>query len=162
MPGGRSRPVRSSICSPATQPHDDLIGVQLLGTDSPRVRDLAKWRPPKLQESSLAVLQYTSGSTGSPKGVMLNHRNLIANSELILEAFEPKPATCGMSWLPTYHDMGLVGGVLMPLYMGKTNVLTSPMTFLAATGPLAAGNLEVRGHDQRRAQLCVSALRRQD
>lgn len=112
------------------QPHGDLIGVQLLGTDNPRVRELAKWRPPKLLDSSLAVLQYTSGSTGSPKGVMLNHANLIANSELILQAFEPKSNTCGMSWLPTYHDMGLVGGVLMPLYLGKTNVLMSPMTFL--------------------------------
>lgn len=111
-------------------PHDDLIGVQLLGTDSPKARDLAKWRPPKLLDTSLAVLQYTSGSTGSPKGVMLNHSNLIANSELILHAFQPTAHTCGMSWLPTYHDMGLVGGVLMPMYMGKPNVLTSPMTFL--------------------------------
>ena len=112
------------------QPHSDLIGVQLLGTDDPRVQQLGRWRPPRLHDSSLAVLQYTSGSTGSPKGVMLNHANLIANSELILRAFEPRFHTCGMSWLPTYHDMGLIGGVLMPMYLGKTNVLTSPMTFL--------------------------------
>ncbi|MFK8112811.1 MAG: aminotransferase class I/II-fold pyridoxal phosphate-dependent enzyme [Rubripirellula sp.] len=110
--------------------HDDLIGVQLLGTDDPACRDASKWRDQKRRSSSLAVLQYTSGSTGSPKGVMLNHSNLIANSELILHGFEPKGQICGMSWLPTYHDMGLVGGIVMPLYMGKCCVLTSPMTFL--------------------------------
>lgn len=110
--------------------HDDLIGVQLLGTDDPACRDASKWRDQKRRSSSLAVLQYTSGSTGSPKGVMLNHANLIANSELILHAFEPQGKICGMSWLPTYHDMGLVGGIIMPLYMGKCCVLTSPMTFL--------------------------------
>ena len=112
------------------QPHDDLIGVQLLATDTPALRDVSKWRRPKLQDSSLAVLQYTSGSTGSPKGVMLNHANLIANSELIREGFQPAPDLVGMSWLPTYHDMGLVGGILMPLYIGRVDVLTSPMTFL--------------------------------
>lgn len=112
------------------QPHDDLIGVQLVGTDSPEMRDLSKWRRPKLQDTSLAVLQYTSGSTGSPKGVMLNHANLIANSELIREGFQPAAGTVCMSWLPTYHDMGLVGGILMPLYIGRVDVLTSPMTFL--------------------------------
>jgi acyl-CoA synthetase (AMP-forming)/AMP-acid ligase II len=110
--------------------HDDLIGVQLLGTDDPACRDLSKWRDQKRRSNSLAVLQYTSGSTGSPKGVMLNHANLIANSELILHAFQPQGEICGMSWLPTYHDMGLVGGIVMPLYMGKCCVLTSPMTFL--------------------------------
>ncbi|MGI9473176.1 MAG: AMP-binding protein, partial [Rubripirellula sp.] len=112
------------------QKHDDLIGVQLIGTDHPSTRDASSWRAPKLKADSLAVLQYTSGSTGSPKGVMLNHANLIANSELILHGFEPTGDICGMSWLPTYHDMGLVGGVLMPLYIGSKNVLTSPMTFL--------------------------------
>jgi 8-amino-7-oxononanoate synthase/acyl carrier protein len=110
--------------------HDDLIGVQLLATDSLTHRDLAKWRRPKITGDSLAVLQYTSGSTGSPKGVMLSHRNLVANSQLIHQGFEPQPDTVGCSWLPTYHDMGLVGGVMMPLYIGCVDVLTSPMTFL--------------------------------
>lgn len=112
------------------QSHDDLIGLQLVGTDGPECRDLDAWRQPKRTENSLALLQYTSGSTGSPKGVVLSQGNLIANSELILQAFQPGRDTIGMSWLPTYHDMGLVGGVLMPMYIGKKNVLTSPMTFL--------------------------------
>ncbi len=62
------------------QRHDDLIGVQLLGTDSPSCRDASKWRRPKQRSESLALLQYTSGSTGSPKGVMLSHANLIAKA----------------------------------------------------------------------------------
>ena len=85
-------------------PHDDLIGVQLLGTDNQACRNVSRWRRPKLHSDSLAVLQYTSGSTGSPKGVMLDHANLVANSELILQGFEPTGQVCGMSWLPTYHD----------------------------------------------------------
>ncbi len=144
------------------QQHDDLIGVQLLGTDDPHCRDAASWRRPKLRSDSLAVLQYTSGSTGSPKGVMLNHANLIANSELILHAFQPSRDVVGMSWLPTYHDMGLVGGVLMPMYLGKPDVLTSPMTFLQRPAQVAAGDLEIQSHDQRWSELRVSTLRRQD
>ncbi|MDB4676712.1 aminotransferase class I/II-fold pyridoxal phosphate-dependent enzyme [bacterium] len=144
------------------RPHDDLIGVQLLGTDNPGMRDLDKWRPPKLQDSSLAVLQYTSGSTGSPKGVMLNHANLIANSELIREAFQPASNTVGMTWLPTYHDMGLVGGVLMPLYMGRTNVQTSPMTFLQRPlrwlQAITRYGVTVSGGPNFAYQLCVDKI----
>ena len=110
--------------------HEDLTGVQLLGTDHPSVRDRSHWRAPHLRPESLGVLQYTSGSTGSPKGVMLTHANLVSNSEIIWKAFEPCQQTVGMSWLPTYHDMGLVGGILMPMFMGRPNVLMSPMTFL--------------------------------
>lgn len=112
------------------QSHDDLIGLQLLGTDDPSCRDADRLRAPRRDANSLAMLQYTSGSTGSPKGVMLSQQNLIANSELILSGFRPSPDTVGMTWLPTYHDMGLVGGVLMPMYLGRVNVLMSPMTFL--------------------------------
>ncbi|QDT05471.1 Long-chain-fatty-acid--AMP ligase FadD26 [Rubripirellula lacrimiformis] len=144
------------------QQHDDLIGVQLLGTDDPEIRDAAAWRRPKLSEHSLAVLQYTSGSTGSPKGVMLNHRNLIANSELILEAFDPPEHFTGMSWLPTYHDMGLVGGVLMPLYTGRTNVLMSPMTFLQRPARWLQGiskyGVTISGGPNFSYQLCADKI----
>ena len=88
------------------------------------------WRPPTINNDSLAVLQYTSGSTGTPKGVMLSHSNIIHNCTLIVRAFETRRNAVGLSWLPTYHDMGLVGGVLMPLFIGRPNVLMSPMSFL--------------------------------
>lgn len=93
--------------------------------------DLANgWQMPKLSSDSLAVLQYTSGSTGTPKGVMLTHGNILANCELITFSFEANRNSIGMTWLPTYHDMGLVGGILNPLFLGRPNVLMSPMAFL--------------------------------
>lgn len=142
--------------------HDDLVGVQLLGTDDPARRNIDAWRRPKLSEHSLAVLQYTSGSTGSPKGVMLNHRNLIANSELILEAFDPRGEFVGMTWLPTYHDMGLVGGVLMPLYTGRPNVLMSPMTFLQRPARWLQGiskyGVTISGGPNFSFQLCADKI----
>ena len=110
--------------------HDDLIGVQIVATDHGEHRVANTWRRPKIDGDNLAMLQYTSGSTGSPKGVMLSHRALVANSRLILEAFRLKPDTIGCSWLPTYHDMGLIGGILSPLYIGCQDILCSPMTFL--------------------------------
>ncbi|HND50760.1 MAG TPA: aminotransferase class I/II-fold pyridoxal phosphate-dependent enzyme [Pirellulaceae bacterium] len=88
------------------------------------------WRAPQLSGDDLAVLQYTSGSTGAPKGVMLTHGNIIHNTQLIAHCFEPNRETIGMTWLPLYHDMGLVGGILMPLFIGRPNYLMSPMTFL--------------------------------
>lgn len=142
--------------------HDDLIGVELLGTDDPARRNLSGWRRPKLTSDSLAILQYTSGSTGSPKGVMLDHGNLIANSQLILQGFEPDGHICGMSWLPTYHDMGLIGGVLMPMYLGKQEVLTSPMTFLQRPARWLQGiskyGVTISGGPNFAYQLCVDKV----
>ena len=79
---------------------------------------------------ALAFLQYTSGSTGSPKGVMLRHGNLIENSRTIANANRSTVDSVGVSWLPPYHDMGLIGGILQPLYSGFPCVLMAPMTFL--------------------------------
>ncbi len=78
----------------------------------------------------LAFIQYTSGSTGQPKGVMLSHTNLIHNLELIQAAFQHSPDSCGVIWLPPYHDMGLIGGILQPLFAGFPVVLMSPTAFL--------------------------------
>jgi 8-amino-7-oxononanoate synthase/acyl carrier protein len=93
--------------------------------------DLAdQWRRPEVHGDTLAFLQYTSGSTGSPKGVMLTHSNLMHNSAMITYAFEHSRSNSGMFWLPLYHDMGLIGGILQPLYMGRPNTLISPTHFL--------------------------------
>src|SRR5262245_8268586 len=88
------------------------------------------WRQPEVHGDTLAFLQYTSGSTGTPKGVMLSHANLIHNSALICNAFEHTRSGVGVFWLPSYHDMGLIGGILQPMYVGRPNVLMSPMSFL--------------------------------
>ncbi len=88
------------------------------------------WKHPEVYGDTLAFLQYTSGSTGTPKGVMLNHANLMHNSALIAYAFEHTRSGHGMFWLPSYHDMGLIGGILQPLYIGQWPVLMSPVAFL--------------------------------
>jgi len=123
--------------------HDVCDRVGGLLDEAPHLKDLAwiatdriaedradDWIPPKIHSEMLAVLQYTSGSTGSPKGVMLAHRNLMHNVSLITYGFEPTRASCGASWLPTYHDMGLVGGVLYSVFFGRYCVLMSPFAFL--------------------------------
>lgn len=89
-----------------------------------------QWEPPRIHGDTLAFLQYTSGSTGTPKGVMLSHANLVHNSALIAHVFEHTRSGSGVFWLPNYHDMGLIGGILQPLYVGRPNVLMSPMSFL--------------------------------
>ncbi|MEA1950145.1 MAG: aminotransferase class I/II-fold pyridoxal phosphate-dependent enzyme, partial [Planctomycetota bacterium] len=80
--------------------------------------------------ATMAFLQYTSGSTGTPKGVMLNHASLLHNSAMISHAFEHTRTGKGVFWLPSYHDMGLIGGILQPIYIGRPNILMAPMTFL--------------------------------
>ena len=79
---------------------------------------------------SLAFLQYTSGSTGTPKGVMVDHSNLMANEAAIAEQFRASADDVLFSWLPFYHDMGLIGGIIQPLYSGISTVLMSPMQFI--------------------------------
>ncbi|HEU4537342.1 MAG TPA: AMP-binding protein, partial [Polyangiaceae bacterium] len=88
------------------------------------------FHPPALGPSSLALLQYTSGSTGQPKGVMVTHGNLLHNAELVRQGFETSAESTGVIWLPPYHDMGLIGGVVQPVYAGFPVVLTSPLSFL--------------------------------
>jgi 8-amino-7-oxononanoate synthase len=89
-----------------------------------------QWERPDIDGETLAFLQYTSGSTGTPKGVMLSHGNLLHNSLRIMQAFEITRSQSGVFWLPSFHDMGLIGGILVPLYGGKFNVIMSPVAFL--------------------------------
>jgi acyl transferase domain-containing protein/acyl-CoA synthetase (AMP-forming)/AMP-acid ligase II/thioesterase domain-containing protein/acyl carrier protein len=89
------------------------------------------WREPRVDRDGLAFLQYTSGSTGSPKGVMLSHANVLHNLGLIQLGFEVHPDDDrGVIWLPIYHDMGLIGGVLEPIYVGLPVVLMPSAAFL--------------------------------
>jgi len=88
------------------------------------------WRELMPNRDGLAFLQYTSGSTGKPKGVMLTHRNLLENAAMVYQAVDHKPGDRYVSWLPTFHDMGFMAGVLQPLYGGFQAVLFSPVAFL--------------------------------
>lgn len=103
--------------------------VSCLATDAelfPRAE--SAWEAPHLEGNSLAFLQYTSGSTGSPKGVMVSHGNLLHNLRHMHRLDDLDPV--GVNWTPPYHDMGLIGGVLLPLYSGGRVVLMSPLSFV--------------------------------
>ncbi|GIJ19755.1 type I polyketide synthase [Micromonospora lutea] len=94
--------------------------------------DPADWREPDLDGDDIAFLQYTSGSTGQPKGVMVTHGNLLANLACIDRTFFP-PEVEGrrmVSWLPPFHDMGLIGGLLEPAFGRFPVTVMDPMSFL--------------------------------
>lgn len=88
------------------------------------------WCSADVQPEDLAFLQYTSGSTGNPKGVMVSHGNLIHNCLLIKNKYQHDNNTVMGGWLPFYHDMGLIGLILQSLYLGSTLVLMSPVAFV--------------------------------
>lgn len=85
---------------------------------------------PKIDADSLAFLQYTSGSTGEPKGVMVTHGCLLQNQEMLRLAFGHTKESIGVSWLPLFHDMGLIGHVIQPVYLGICCVMMSPISFV--------------------------------
>jgi acyl-CoA synthetase (AMP-forming)/AMP-acid ligase II len=121
-----------------------------------------------------AFLQYTSGSTSQPKGVIVSHGNLMHNEQLIQQAFDQSESSVIVGWLPLYHDMGLIGNVLQTLYVGARCVLLSPAAFLQSPfmwlqaislakattsgGPNFAYDLCVRKvSEEQRAQLDLSS-----
>jgi fatty-acyl-CoA synthase len=93
-----------------------------------------RWERPADDPESLAILQFTSGSTDDPKGVMLPHRCVVANIDAIVEGAGLTAADIGVSWLPLYHDMGLIGLLSTPMVTGFDLVLAAPQDFLAAPG----------------------------
>ncbi len=82
---------------------------------------------PEPTADQVAFLQYTSGSTGHPKGVMVSHGNILANSAFIQHAFQTSERSVSVCWLPSFHDMGLIDGIIQPLYSGFTAVLLNPV-----------------------------------
>ena len=107
-----------------------LLDKNWLMTDNSAVADPSAWRLPALQAHDPAFLQYTSGSTGNAKGVIISHGNLMANQLLIKRRFGHNADSTVVGWLPLYHDMGLIGNVMQPLYCGASAILMSPMAFL--------------------------------
>ncbi|PID93845.1 MAG: AMP-dependent synthetase [Bacteroidetes bacterium] len=88
------------------------------------------YRPFLPQRTDLAFLQYTSGSTGAPKGVMVSHGNILANCQQLKEGFRLGKASISVHWLPIFHDMGLVFGIFSPVYTDYHSVLMPPISFI--------------------------------
>ncbi|WP_458371446.1 non-ribosomal peptide synthetase [Pseudomonas lactis] len=104
----------------------------VLSVDTLEAQLADQWVEPDLKVDDIAFLQYTSGSTALPKGVQVSHGNLVANEVLIRRGFgiDLNPDDVIVSWLPLYHDMGLIGGLLQPIFSGVPCVLMSPAYFL--------------------------------
>ncbi|MBO1049492.1 MAG: AMP-binding protein [Dolichospermum sp. DEX182a] len=107
----------------------ELAQVNLVATDTLETPE-PEFVSQSVTPESLAFLQYTSGSTGTPKGVMVTHGNIIHNQKLIHQAFGHSEKTIVVGWLPLFHDMGLIGNVLQPLYLGIPSILMPPVAFL--------------------------------
>ncbi len=110
--------------------HPQLKALSWLITDDIDLNWVTEWKSSSINGETLAFLQYTSGSTGTPKGVMVIHNNLMCNSALINQCFQDNFDSIGVSWLPPYHDMGLSGNILQPIYVGGTMFLMPPLAFL--------------------------------
>jgi acyl-CoA synthetase (AMP-forming)/AMP-acid ligase II/acyl carrier protein len=108
----------------------NLNKLRWLATDAVADDVAQHWRRPAIAGDDLAFLQYTSGSTSTPKGVMVTHGNLLSNEKMIKQAFGQSEQSLIVGWLPLYHDMGLIGNVLQPIYVGAQCVLMSPVSFL--------------------------------
>lgn len=107
-----------------------LNSMTWVATDAVPITQSIDWVEPNLEGNSLAFLQYTSGSTGIPKGVMVTHANILHNCAVLCECFEHQPESRGLSWLPLFHDMGLIGGVMQPVYADGPTLLMSPISFI--------------------------------
>jgi len=90
----------------------------------------AQWQLPEISSDTLAYLQYTSGSTSTPKGVMLDHKNLMGHLAALQQACGYDSKSVSVTWMPYFHDYGLVEGILEPLYNGTPGYLMSPMAFI--------------------------------
>lgn len=101
----------------------------LLADEQYNALDAFIW--PDISPDSLAFLQYTSGSTGDPKGVMITHGNIMANLRLLQQTAGCHEQDTFVNWLPLFHDLGLVNAMLLPVYLGTRSVLMAPLTFVA-------------------------------
>ncbi|MFI5809741.1 fatty acyl-AMP ligase [Streptomyces sp. NPDC051643] len=131
-----SRDVMAALAG-MTEHLPELAGMTCVATEDIPDEAAGSWREPDLTADSVAFLQYTSGSTSAPRGVMVTHANLLDNERVITERMGHTPEVIEeyghelfVSWLPVYHDMGLIGPVLNAVYLGVTATFFSPLHFL--------------------------------
>jgi acyl-CoA synthetase (AMP-forming)/AMP-acid ligase II len=153
-----------------------FCNIKFVVTDANEIENKTyKWKEPAIDRNDIAFLQYSSGSTSAPKGVIVTHNNLLHNLSIIEEAMGLTEKSHTVFWLPPYHDMGLIGGILQALYTGYTSTLIPHLMFLqkpirwlqaitryqatASGGPNFAYDLCVRKiRPEQREQLDFSSL----
>jgi len=143
-----------------------LTQLTWLSSEELQVAGEDKWGDPGITPNSLAFLQYTSGSTGLPKGVMIRHRNIIANERQLQKVSQSDKSFDLFSWLPFYHDMGLIIGILHGPCLGSRSVLMSPFDFLRKPIRWLNGITKYRtsgsGAPNFAYELCVQRIRPKD
>ena len=109
---------------------EELQSMQWLVTDDLKTNLLPEARPLPPLPNDIALLQYTSGSTGTPKGVMVTHRNIMRVAEFMRRSFKLSRESISITWLPIFHDNGLIDGICDPIYTGYKGIFLSPITFI--------------------------------
>ena len=121
---------------------------------------------PNLKPDDLAFLQYTSGSTGNPKGVMVSHKNLYHNCGLIADVYNLDYDTMYLGWLPMFHDMGLIGNIMTTIYAGGTLVSMSPVNFVRKPirwlNAISTYKITITGAPNFAFDLCVEGIKDED
>jgi myxalamid-type polyketide synthase MxaB len=144
----------------------ELVTVPCLATNNIPDKQAENWQKPNLSLEDIAFLQYTSGSTGMPKGVMVSHKNLLHNEKLIASAFRHTTETIVLGWLPLFHDMGLIGNVLQPLYVGFPSVIMPPEAFIQKPlrwlQAISRYNATSSGGPNFAYELCASKIKPQE
>ena len=107
-----------------------MTKIHLINTDDIDSKNCSNFKKAVVNSNDLAFIQYTSGSTGNPKGVMLNHQNLLHNQHMIAKAIGYTEESVSVGWLPQFHDLGLIGHVLQPLFLGFPHIFMPPVAFL--------------------------------
>lgn len=139
-----------------------LQQLQWVATDTLTADYATDWQGYAPAPSQLAFLQYTSGSTGVPKGVMVSHANVMHNAAMIAQAFAIKPQSTGLIWTPFFHDMGLIGGVVQPIYTGNHTTLMAPVDFLQQPSrwlrAISDERISVSGGPNFAYELCIEKI----
>ncbi|HEV3192306.1 MAG TPA: fatty acyl-AMP ligase, partial [Polyangiaceae bacterium] len=142
------------------------LGLPVSFSDDAATEDCGDDGAVRIGEEELALLQYTSGSTGQQKGVKISHKNILHNQETLRRAFQHSEQSRIAGWLPHYHDMGLIGNILQPVYVGGHCILMSPYQFLRRPArwleAISCFRATTSGAPNFAYQLCVQRITAQE
>lgn len=164
--GARSILTSSAIEELARPIFDSRLNIRVAWLNPGRAGSPEDWQPPTIAREDLAFLQYTSGSTGEPKGVMVSHGNLLDNAAMIAGSMAINRGLRSVLWLPPYHDMGLIGGVIQPIISSVSITLMSPVDFISRPlrwlSLISRERLQVSGGPNFAYELCARRINARD